>query len=63
MILLAMNQITKKVKWNFKKLRIGDYKLRPVDISEFGFADDLTICAASERELQVNLTIWNMEWV
>lgn len=61
LFIIVMDDIIKGTRDKIKKVHIGYNKLRPVEIGECVFADDITICAKSERDLQINLTTWNEE--
>ena len=61
LFILVMDDIIKATKRETKKIKIGYYRLSPVELSECAFADDLMICAPTERDLVGNIKIWERE--
>lgn len=53
-----MNEIIQKSREGAKALRIGYKNMKPVEITECAFADDLVIFAKKEEELQRNINVW-----
>ena len=55
---VMMDDMIKDTRAKTKKLQVGHYNLKPVEISECAFADDLMVSANSEKDLQENINIW-----
>lgn len=58
LFIIVMDDVMKEVKKKVKTTQIGYYNLTPTEISHLAFADDLMICAPTEKDLQNNLVIW-----
>nr|CAH7716818.1 unnamed protein product [Callosobruchus chinensis] len=54
-----MDEVLRETRQTTKRLQIGYRNLKPVEISDCVFADDLAIFANSGADLQQNLNIWN----
>lgn len=54
-----MDDIIKKCAGKCKKVRVGHYNLKVVEVSEWAFADDIAIIADNKEDLQLNLITWN----
>lgn len=61
LFIIVMDDIIKATKRESKKVRMGYYRLNPVELSECAFADDLMICAPTERDLINNTKLWERE--
>lgn len=61
LFILVMDDVIKSVENKTKKVHIGFNKLMPVYLSECAFADDMMICAPTEKALQENLLVWEKE--
>ena len=55
-----MNSVTKAAS-KIKKMNVGMWKLKPVNISMLSIADDLVLFGKSENELQHNINTLNGE--
>ena len=58
LFIITMNEIIQKSREGAKALRIGYKNMKPVEITECAFADDLVIFAKKEEELQRNINVW-----
>lgn len=58
---VLMDDIIKEVKKKTRKLQAGYRKLEVLRIGECAFADDLTILARNEEDMQYNMEIWKTE--
>lgn len=56
---LILDDVTKEVENEVGKVLVGYRNMEPVYLAQCAFADDLMICAKSEKELQRNLEVWN----
>nr|CAH7736900.1 unnamed protein product [Callosobruchus chinensis] len=61
LFIMVMDDIIKAVKGKTKKVHVGFYQMRAIDLSACAFADDLLLCASTPNDLQDNLNIWNAE--
>lgn len=58
LFIVFMNEIIKKASNESKKLSVGYNRMRITKISECVFADDITILANNEENLQHNINTW-----
>lgn len=59
LFIMFMYEINKSCKTDINKLLIRYTKLQPVKMTACAFADDGTIMADTEENLQHNLNLWN----
>ena len=60
LFIVMMNSVSTKLK-GMKPLKVGMWKLRPVQLKMLSFADDLVIFAETEKDLQKNVNMLNRE--
>nr|CAH7758698.1 unnamed protein product [Callosobruchus chinensis] len=61
LFIMVMDDTIKAVKGKTKKVHVGFYQMRSIDLSVCAFVDDLLVCASTPNDLQDNLNIWNAE--
>jgi len=62
-LIILKDDIVKVCKRETKFLDMGKWLMKPVEISEVAFANDLILLAKSEADLQHHLNVWNKEMV
>ena len=61
LFIVIMDDIIKKIKdKTTATVKLGYYKLQPVDLTVCAFADDVMICATNEDKLQESLNNWQV---
>jgi hypothetical protein len=60
-LIILKDDNVKVCKRETKPLDMRNWLIKPVKISEVAFAEDLTLLAKSEEDLQHHLNIWNRE--
>ena len=60
LFIIYMNSVAKACS-NMKKMNVGMWKLKAVNLTTLSFADDLVLFANSERDLHNNINILNSE--
>jgi NADPH-dependent glutamate synthase beta subunit-like oxidoreductase len=56
-----MNDVSEQIKLKMRKYQIGNWKMKPINISELVYADDTVLFAMSQANMQRNLEILNFE--
>jgi hypothetical protein len=56
-----MDDVFKLIKLKMRKYQIGSWKMKPINISELVYADDIVLFASSQANVQRNLEILNSE--
>ena len=61
LFVMFMDRIIKNCKRQCHKVKVGNWNMEPIHISNLAFADDLIVMAETPEKLQRNLNIWNQE--
>jgi hypothetical protein len=56
-----MDDVFKQIKLNMRKYQIGSWKMKPINISELVYADDIVLFARLQVNMQRNPEILNSE--
>lgn len=61
LFIILMDEIIRNVSSKRKKMVVGHHKLKPVEVGDCVFADDVAVMANTERSLQFNVNLWMEE--
>jgi hypothetical protein len=61
LFIISMDDIMKDCKQHTRDFTMGNWKMRPVQISEMAFADDVALIVKTEQNLQFNVDVWQEE--
>lgn len=59
LFIIVMNEIIKSSKDNSQNTKLGNWNMRPVNIQNLVFADDIVLIAESKRKLQQAVNNWS----
>jgi hypothetical protein len=61
LFIILMDDVFKQIKLKMKKYQIGCWKMKPINISDLVYVDDIVLFAMSQANMQRNLEILNSE--
>jgi hypothetical protein len=61
LFIILMDHVFKEIKPKMRKYQIGSSKMKPINISELVYADDIMLFARSQANMQRNPEILNSE--
>jgi hypothetical protein len=57
LFIILMDDVFKQIKLKMRKYQIGSWKMKPINISELVYADDIVLFARLQANMQRNLEI------
>jgi hypothetical protein len=61
LFIISMDDVFTQIKLKMREYQIGSWKMKPINISELVYADDIVLFARSQANMQRNLEILNSE--